>query len=104
MSLARATAQFRLKGNAHPFLAVLSPHLPHFDIVARRPSRKSGASTRRFLTHDLSKMQPEKTQPWKANWPPKTTVSEGESHGFEAGEILQLEGSAGVHPPPQSTQ
>jgi hypothetical protein len=46
-------------------------------------------------------MQPEKTQPWKANWPPKTTVAQGETHGFKAGEVLQLEGSAGAHPPPE---
>lgn len=49
-------------------------------------------------------MQPEKTQPWKANWPPRTPSAEGETHGFEAGQTLQLEGSAGAHPPPKSTE
>ncbi|KAF2455841.1 hypothetical protein BDY21DRAFT_372968 [Lineolata rhizophorae] len=39
-----------------------------------------------------------KAQPWKANWPPKTAVQPGESHGFKKGETLQLEGSAGAHP------
>jgi hypothetical protein len=51
-----------------------------------------------------SKMQPEKTQPWRANWPPRTPTAEGETHGFKAGQTLQLEGSAGAHPPPKSTE
>jgi hypothetical protein len=41
-----------------------------------------------------------KTQPWKANWPPKNTPVTGETHGFKKGEIVHLEGSAGGHPPP----
>jgi len=41
-----------------------------------------------------------KTQPWKANWPPKSEVVAGETHGFKKGEKLHLEGSAAGHPPP----
>jgi hypothetical protein len=40
-----------------------------------------------------------KSQPWKANWPPVTAPKAGETHGFKQGETLQLEGSAGAHPP-----
>jgi hypothetical protein len=42
----------------------------------------------------------DKFQPWKAYWPPQSTTTPGETHGFQKGELLQLEGSAGAHPPP----
>jgi hypothetical protein len=45
-----------------------------------------------------------KAQPWKANWPPKNAPVTGETHGFKKGEIVQLEGSAGGHPPPVKTE
>jgi hypothetical protein len=45
-----------------------------------------------------------KTQPWKANWPPVTVPKSGETHGFKQGETLQLEGSAGAHPPAPADQ
>ena len=39
-----------------------------------------------------------KIQPWRAHWPPRTPVTIGEKHGFQKGEIIQLEGTAsGAH-------
>ena len=33
-----------------------------------------------------------KTQPWKAHWPPTTTVEKGPTLGKKAGEMLEVDG------------
>ena len=37
-----------------------------------------------------------KTQPWKAHWPPPSTVEKGPLVGKKAGDILEVDGQGGA--------
>ena len=56
------------------------------------PSETSSSTTIQASDHAT------KSQPWKAHWPPNTTIQAGDSHGFKKGEIIHLEGTASAPP------